>query len=82
MDDEARQAPGEAETVRRAECPLDPLQQDMCLLVDRVAELERQLANAQRYLEACREVIGAREGELLLDAIRRRSQELTQRSSR
>jgi hypothetical protein len=68
--------------VRRAECPLDPLHQDMCLLVDRVAELERQLANAQRYLEACREVIGAREGELLLDAIRRRSQELTQRSSR
>jgi hypothetical protein len=82
MADEGRQAPGEADAVRRAECPPDPSQQDLCLLADRVAELERQLANAHRYLEACRAVIGAREGELLLDAIRRRSQELAQRSSR
>ena len=60
----------------------DLSQQDVCLLLDRVAELERELANANRYLEACREVIGAREGELLIDAIRRRSQELAQSSSR
>lgn len=39
--------------------------------MDRVAELERELANAQQYLEACRELIGARDGELLIDAIRR-----------
>jgi hypothetical protein len=45
---------------------------DVRLLVDRVAELERALANANRYLDVCREAIGAREGELLLDAIRRR----------
>jgi hypothetical protein len=51
------------------------------LLADRVAELERELANAHRYLEACREVIGARDGELLIDAIRRRSRELAQLSS-
>lgn len=76
MDDEDRQARAEADIVRLVECQPDPSQQDVCLLVDRVAELERQLANAHRYLEACREVIGARDGELLLDAIRRRSQEL------
>lgn len=66
----------------RAEDPSDLSHQEVCLLVDRIAELERALANANRYLEACREVIGAREGELLIDAIRRRSQELAQRSSR
>jgi hypothetical protein len=82
MDDADRQPPGKADAVRRAELPLDPSQEDVYLLVDRVTELERQLANAERYLETCRQVIGAREGELLLDAIRRRSQELTQRSSR
>jgi hypothetical protein len=76
MDDEGRRASGKVDTMRRAERPLDASQQDVCLLVDRVAELERQLANAHRYLEACREVIGARDGELLLDAIRRRSQEV------
>jgi hypothetical protein len=82
MADEARRDPGKADIVRRAECPPDPSQQDLCVLADRIAELERELANAHRYLEACREVIGAQEGELLLDAIRRRSQELAQRSSR
>jgi hypothetical protein len=51
---------------------------DVYLLVDRVAELERALADAKRYLEACREAIGAREGELLIDAIHRRSQEAAQ----
>jgi hypothetical protein len=92
--DQDRQAAWKAENVSAAEYPTDLSQetglsqeadlsqQDVCLLVDRVAELERELANAHRYLEACREVIGAREGELLLDAIRRRSQELAQRSSR
>jgi hypothetical protein len=68
--------------VRHAERAADASQQDVCLLVDRIAELERQLANAHRYLEACREVIGAREGELLLNAIRRRSRELAQRPPR
>jgi hypothetical protein len=62
--------------------PTDLSEQDVCLLLDRVAELERELANANRYLEVCRELIGAREGELLIDAIRRRSQELAQSSSR
>ena len=80
--DEVRQTAWKADIVCRAECPSDLSQQEICLLVDRVAELERELANANRYLEACREVIGAREGELLLDAIRRRSQELAQPSSR
>jgi hypothetical protein len=82
MADQARREPGEAAGVRRAERAPDASQQDLCLLADRVAELERELANAHRYLEACRAVIGARDGELLLDAIRRRSQELAQRSSR
>jgi hypothetical protein len=82
MDDQGRAAPGKTDPLRHAERTADASQQDVCLLVDRVAELERQLANAHRYLEACREVIGAREGELLLDAIRRRSQELAQRSPR
>jgi hypothetical protein len=82
MADQARREPGEAAGVRRAERAPDLSQQDLCLLADRVAELERELANAHRYLEACRAVIGARDGELLLDAIRRRSQELAQRSSR
>lgn len=58
--------------------PLDLSDRDVALLLDRVAELERALANANRYLEACREVIGAREGELLIDAIRRRSKESAQ----
>ena len=49
----------------------DLLEQDVCLLVDRIAELERELANAHRYLEACREIIGAQEGELLIDAIQK-----------
>lgn len=53
------------------ECRRDLAQDDLCLLIDRVAELERELANAQQYLEACRELIGARAGELLIDAIRR-----------
>jgi hypothetical protein len=82
MDDQGRQAPGKADDVRHAERAADASQQDVCLLVDRIAELERQLANAHRYLEACREVIGAREGELLLNAIRRRSRELAQRPPR
>ncbi|HET9263196.1 MAG TPA: hypothetical protein VFO14_09135 [Vicinamibacterales bacterium] len=86
--DQDGQAAWKAENVSGAECPTDLSQetdlsqQDVCLLLDRVAELERELANANRYLEACREVIGAREGELLIDAIRRRSQELAQSSSR
>lgn len=80
--DQDGQAAWKAENVSGAECPTDLSRQDICLLLDRVAELERELANANRYLEACREVIGAREGELLIDAIRRRSQELAQSSSR
>jgi hypothetical protein len=79
--DEDRQAARKADAVCPAECPSDLAQQDVWLLADRVAELERELANAQRYLEACREVIGARDGELLIDAIRRRSRELAQLSS-
>ena len=71
-----------ADTVCRADRPLELSREDVCLLVDRVAELERALANANRYLEACREAIGAREGELLIDAIRRRAQETAPRSSR
>jgi hypothetical protein len=82
MADEDRQAAWNADTVCRAECPPDPMEQDVYLLVDRIAELERELANAHRYLEACREVIGARDGELLIDAIRRRSREAAQSSSR
>ena len=80
--DEDRQAPWKADAVCRAERPSDLPQQDVWLLADRVAELERELANAHRYLEACREIIGARDGELLIDAIRRRSEELAQSSSR
>jgi hypothetical protein len=76
------QAAWKADNVSGAECPTDLSRQDICLLLDRVAELERELAYANRYLEACREVIGAREGELLIEAIRRRSQELAQSSSR
>ena len=71
-----------ADTVRHADHPLDLSREDVCLLVDRVAELERALANANRYLEACREVVGAREGELLIDAIRRRTEETAQPPSR
>lgn len=62
-----------AETARRVDDPPDPAHQELELLVERIAELERALANANRYLEACREVVGAREGELLIDAIRRRT---------
>jgi len=62
-----------AETARHADDPPDPAHQELELLVERIAELERALANANRYLEACREVVGAREGELLIDAIRRRT---------
>jgi hypothetical protein len=80
--DEDRRAAWEADTVGRAECAPDLLEQDVCLLVDRIAELERELANAHRYLEACREIIGAQEGELLIDALRRRSEELAQSPSR
>jgi hypothetical protein len=79
--DEDGQAAWKADAVCPAECPSDLPQQDVWLLADRVAELERELANAHRYLEACREVIGARDGELLIDAIRRRSRELAQLSS-
>lgn len=79
-----------ADTVCRADHPVelsraDPVElspEDVCLLVDRIAELERALANANRYLEACREAIGAREGELLIDAIRRRAQETAPPASR
>ena len=62
-----------AETARRVDGPPDPAHQELELLVERIAELERALANANRYLEACRQVVGAREGELLIDAIRRRT---------
>lgn len=79
--DQDGQAAWKAENVSGAECPTDLSRQEVCLLLDRVAELERELANANGYLEACREVIGAREGELLIDAIRRRAQELAQSSS-
>jgi hypothetical protein len=64
-----------ADIVRRVDRPPDLSDEDICILIERVAELERALANANRYLEACREVIGAREGELLIDAIRRRARE-------
>lgn len=67
-----------ADIVRRVDRPPDLSDQDLCTLIERVAELERALANANRYLEACREVIGAREGELLIDAIRRRARESTE----
>jgi hypothetical protein len=79
--DEDRQAAWKADAVCPAERPSDPSQQDVWLLADRVAELERELANARRYLEACREIIGARDGELLIDAVRRRSRELAKLSS-
>jgi hypothetical protein len=65
----------ERETTRAAECPLDWSHPDVCLLADRVAELERALDGANQYVEACRKAIGAREGELLIDAIRRRSEQ-------
>jgi hypothetical protein len=69
-----------ADTMCRTDCRPDLSDRDVCLLVDRVAELERALANANRYLEACRDAIGAREGELLIDALQRRSQESAQPS--
>jgi hypothetical protein len=81
LADEDRQAAWKTDAVCPAECPSDSPRQDVWLLADRVAELERELANAHRYLEACREVIGARDGELLIDAIRRRSRELAKLSS-
>ena len=40
--DEVRQAAWKADIVCRAECPSDLSQQEVCLLVDRVAELERE----------------------------------------
>lgn len=60
------------ETACSSECQLDLSHPDVCLLLDRVAELERAIAGANRYVEACREAISARQDELLLDAIQRR----------
>jgi len=59
-------------TAASSEYQLDLSHPDVSLLLDRVAELERAIAGANRYVEACREAVGAREGELLIDAIRRR----------
>jgi hypothetical protein len=66
------------ETAFSAECQLDLSHPDVCLLVDRVSELERAIAGANRYVEACRAAIGAREGELLIEAIQRRLGESSQ----
>ena len=44
---------------------------DVARLVDYIAELEREVANARRYLNDCRQVVQAEEGEMLLDALRR-----------
>jgi hypothetical protein len=68
----------ERETACSAGCHLDLSHPDVCLLVDRVSELERAITGANRYLEACRAAVGAREGELLIDAIRRRLGESSQ----
>lgn len=44
---------------------------DVVFLVDYVVEVQRELENAKRYLEDCRRAVGAHEGEMLIDAIRR-----------
>jgi hypothetical protein len=59
------------EIVRIADRVLDLSHPDVIFLVDCVAELENELANANRYLADCRAAIGALEGEMLIDSIRR-----------
>jgi hypothetical protein len=60
-----------AELMRIAGRGVDLSHPDVVFLVDCVAELERELANANEYLEHCRQAAGAHEGEMLIDAIRR-----------
>jgi len=60
-----------AELIHIAGRGVDLSHPDVVFLVDCIAELERELDNAKEYLEHCRQVAGARDGEMLLDALKR-----------
>lgn len=58
---------------------IEAAEQDRLELIAYVAKLEREVVNARRYLETCRQLVGAQEHEMLLDALRRQR---TQRPER
>jgi hypothetical protein len=64
----------------RADRKIDASHPDVIYLLEYVVELETELTHARDYLETCRKAAGARRGEMLLDAIRRKVAELPDRS--